>query len=196
MTLCTVRRLWAAAGILGILGGFAAPAAAESLSGNGSLFGSERSYREGDLVTVVIAESAEGVQSASTDLNKSTSLGVTTGGVLAAVPDANLGVSTALKGGGNLGRKGRLTATVTTQVRKILENGNLSLAGEQDIEFDAGRQHISVLGVARPRDISSTNEIYSYRLADAKIEFNGKGALNEKARAGVLGRFLEWLWIF
>jgi flagellar L-ring protein FlgH len=176
---------------------FAAAAGAETLSGNGSLFASEKNYQLGDLVTVIVAESAEGAQSASTDLHKQTSLGLSTGGQLGVIaPSANLGLDSKQSGGGDLSRHGHMTATLTARVEKILANGCLSLAGEQDIEFDSGRQHLSVHGVARPRDISPDNEIYSFRLSDAKIEFTGRDALHEKARTGFLSRFLEWLWIF
>lgn len=176
---------------------WASGAGAEVLTGSGSLFSSEKTYRPGDLVTVVIAESAEAAQSATTNLHKQTSLGLTTGGALsAAAPSTDLGLNSKQQGGGDLARKGHMTGTVTARVEKVFENGCLSLTGEQDIEFDSGRQHISVRGVARPRDISSDNQIYSYRLSDAKIEFNGQGALGEKARTGFLSRVLEWLWIF
>ena len=89
-----------------------------------------------------------------------------------------------------------MTAMITTRVEKVLPNGTLANAGTQEIEFDSGVQRISVKGVARPRDIDSANRVYSYRLANAQIEYLGTGALNEKARTGYISRFLEWLWIF
>jgi flagellar L-ring protein FlgH len=174
-----------------------ATASGEALSGGGSLFASEKNYQVGDLVTVIVAERAEGAQSASTDLHKQTNIGFTTGGQIAAVAgEASVGLNSKQSGGGDLSRHGHMTGTVTARVEKILVNGCLSLTGEQEIEFDSGRQHISIRGVARPRDISPDNEIYSFRLSDAKIEFIGRDALNEKARTGILSRVLEWLWIF
>jgi flagellar L-ring protein precursor FlgH len=176
---------------------WAAAAGAESLSGTGSLFASERTYQEGDLVTVVVSETAAGAQSASTDLNKETQLGLTTGGALGTVlGSANAGLSSQHRGGGALARAGRMSAALTAKVQKVLPNGCLVLAGVQEIAFDSGVQRISVQGTARPRDISPGNEILSTRLSDAKIEYLGADALNEKARTGFLGRFLEWLWIF
>jgi flagellar L-ring protein FlgH len=180
-------------------------AGAESLSGLGntlssasaSLFSTEKIYHEGDLITVLIVENAQGSQSANTDLSKEASVGLTTGGVVSnVVGSGNLGLFSRSKGNGELGRQGSMTAMITARVEKILENGNLLVKGDQSIEFDSGLQRISLEGIVRPRDITATNEILSSRLANAKIEFTGDGALHEKARTGFLGRFLEWLWIF
>lgn len=175
----------------------AASASGEALNAQGSWFSSERAYQEGDLVTVLVSETSQGAQSATTDLNKSTSLGLaTTGLVGTALGSTSAGLTSAQKGGGNLARQGRMTAMITAKVEKVLPNGTLTLSGSQEIEFDSGVQRICVKGVARPRDIDSANQIFSYRLANAQIEYLGTGALNEKARTGYISRFLEWLWIF
>ena len=173
-------------------------AEAESLSqAQGSLFSAEKIYQLGDLVTVIIAENATAEQSASTELHKEFNLGLTTGGSLGTLlPSAGGGLNSKQTGGGNLQRQGKVMATITTRVVKILPNGCLGVAGQQEIELDSGRQRISVQGTVRPRDISSANEVVSCRLADAQIEFLGQGALHEKARTGFLSRVLEWLWIF
>jgi flagellar L-ring protein precursor FlgH len=181
-----------------LLAGFPNGVLAESLSGNGlSLFSSAKSYQEGDLLTVIIDEAAQGTQSASTELNKETQLGFTTGGAIGnVVPSASGGLNSKQSGGGNLARQGRMQATLTVRVEKVLTSGCLVIAGDQEISFDSGVQRISVHGSVRPRDISAGNEVYSSRIADAKIEYLGRDALNEKARTGFLSRFLEWLWIF
>jgi flagellar L-ring protein precursor FlgH len=174
------------------------PVGAESLSSAGSgLFTSEKNYQVGDLVTVIVSETSQGEQSASTDLNKETNMGISTTGTLGTVlGSASGGLTSKQKGGGNLARHGRMNAMITARVEKILPNGSLELAGSQEIEFDSGRQRISVKGMARPRDIDSSNQVFSYRLADSQIEYLGTGALGEKARTGYLSRILELLWIF
>lgn len=188
----------ALAGCLLLAAGLAGQVTAESLSGSGlSLFASAKNYQAGDLLTVVIEESAQGTQSASTELNKETELGFTTGGAAGNVlPSASGGINSRQSGGGNLSRQGRMRATLTARVEKVLPNGCLEIAGEQEIAFDSGVQRISVRGSVRPRDITSANEVSSTRIADAKIEYLGRDALHEKARTGFISRVLEWLWIF
>jgi flagellar L-ring protein precursor FlgH len=184
--------------ILGIACFAGLNAGAEMLNSNNSSWCStEKRYQPGDLVTVVISESAQAEQDASTALHKDTKLGFSTGGILGnIVPSASAGLSSANDGGGNLSRQGKMNAMIGAVVEEVLSNGSLKIKGEQEITFDSGQQLIRVEGIARPRDISSENEIYSYRLANARIEFNGKDALHEKTRTGFLSRFLEWLWIF
>lgn len=174
----------------------ARPAGADSLAGP-SLFSSARAYQPGDVITVVVSENAQAQQSASTTLNKEANLGYTTGGLLGTLaPAANVGVTAGQEGGGNLTRQGAMRAMVAATVREVLPNGNLRLTGSQQIEFDSGTQIIRVEGIARPRDVNSQNEVYSYRLADARITYSGEGALGEKARTGFLTRLLDILWIF
>jgi flagellar L-ring protein precursor FlgH len=171
---------------------------AESLSGTGSsLFTSEKAYQIGDLITVIVLETSQGEQIASTDLNKETSMGLNTTGILGNVlGSTSAGLNSKQKGGGNLARRGKMNAMITAKVEKILPNGSLEISGIQEIEFDSGQQRISVKGIARPRDIDSSNQVLSYRLANAQIEYMGAGALHEKARTGYISRILEWLWIF
>ena len=169
----------------------------ESLGSGISLCSSEKHFQPGDIVTVIISETAQAQQSASTELHKTAKLGYTTGGLLGNVlPSADAGLSTDHNGGGNLSREGKMQAMVGAVVEEVLPSGALKIKGEQEIMFDSGRQLITVEGIARPRDISSENEIYSYRLAEARIQYYGRDALHEKARTGFLSRFLDWLWIF
>lgn len=181
--------------IIGLL--FATATSAQSVSGSGNIFSTEKQYQRGDLVTIIISESAQASQSASTELHKDTDIGYTTGGVLGTlVPSANVGVNSNHEGNGQLARQGKMKAMVAATVEDILPNGILKVKGEQEISFDSGRQIIRLEGLVRPRDISSENEVYSYKIANAKIEYTGEGALHEKARTGFLARFLDWLWIF
>lgn len=168
------------------------------MSGGGiSLCSTDKHYQPGDIVTVIVSEAAQAQQTASTVLHKDASVGYTTGGLLGnLLPSADGGLSTKHNGGGNLSRQGRMQAMVGAVVEEVMPNGCLKIKGEQEIMFDSGRQLITVEGIARPRDISSENEVYSYRLASARIEYYGRDALHEKARTGFLTRFLDWLWIF
>ncbi len=170
---------------------------AESLSAGQNVFSTEKYYRAGDLITIIISESAQASQSASTDLHKDSQVGYTSGGLLGSLmPAASVGINSKNDGGGQLARQGKMKAMIGATVESILPNGLLKVKGTQEIGFDSGRQIIRIEGLVRPRDISSENEVYSYRLANVKIDYVGDGALQEKSRTGFLSRFLDWLWIF
>ncbi|MCD4813450.1 flagellar basal body L-ring protein FlgH [bacterium] len=171
---------------------------AESLSGTGAgIFSSEKSFQPGDIVTVIVSENAKAEQSASTKLSKETGMGYSAGGLLGTlIPSAALGVTSDQDGRGDLARKGKMEAKVGAVVEEVLTSGNLRIQGKQEIKFDSGTQVIQVAGIIRPRDVSATNEVYSFKMANAQILYSGKGALHEKARTGYLSRLLDLLWIF
>jgi flagellar L-ring protein precursor FlgH len=94
------------------------------------------------------------------------------------------------------GRSERLTATVPVMVKKVLPNGNLFVEGHRVILVNNEEHHFYVSGVARPYDIDESNSVPSSRLADAEIEFTGRGVLSEGQKPGPVARFFGWIWPF
>jgi flagellar L-ring protein precursor FlgH len=57
-------------------------------------------------------------------------------------------------------------------------------------------QHFYISGVVRPIDIDGENSVKSSMVADAEIEFTGRGVLSDNTRKGWLARRLGFLWPF
>ena len=56
---------------------------------------------------------------------------------------------------------------------------------------------MKIRGEVNPLDIASDNTVLSSRVADARIEYAGTGALADANRQGWLTRiFSSWLWPF
>jgi flagellar L-ring protein precursor FlgH len=51
--------------------------------------------------------------------------------------------------------------------------------------------HLYVSGLARAVDIAADNSVASSRIADAEVEFTGRGDLADQQRKGLLGRALD-----
>jgi flagellar L-ring protein precursor FlgH len=103
---------------------------------------------------------------------------------------------TDFKGEGKTARTEFLTATVPAMVRKVLPNGNLFVEGHRVILVNAEEQHFYISGVVRPIDIDQENSVKSAMVADAEIEFVGRGVLTDNQKQGWLSNMLGKLWPF
>jgi flagellar L-ring protein precursor FlgH len=166
------------------------------------LYTDARALRENDLVVVRIEEIADAKRSADTDMTHASSLSATAA-FLKAVGDTGPAQTIAqgtldkrFQGVGSTARTERLTATVPSLVRKVLPNGNLFIEGHRVVLVNSEEHHFYISGVVRPIDIDQENSIKSSMVADAEIEFTGRGILSDNQRQGWLSRYLGWIWPF
>jgi flagellar L-ring protein precursor FlgH len=171
------------------------------------LFTDARALRVNDLVVIKIEEVADAKRSADTDLQRSSesSAQITAFlGLLSKLQSAGLDPNmkvggeskTSFKGEGKTGRSEYLTATVPAMVKKVLPNGTLFVEGHRVILVNAEEQHFYISGVVRPIDIDQENSVKSSMVADAEIEFVGRGVLTDNQRQGFFSRYLGWIWPF
>ena len=147
-----------------------------------------RSTQVNDLVTIVVNDSASAVASgASTSARKSSAsnsitaaLGTARVGPLANL--ANLGGQSQLDGSGSTSRTTQLNTTLSARVTHVLPNGYLVLEGSKEIVISSERQVVTVRGVARGMDLSSSNQIRSDRLANLEVHVQGKGLVGDAIR--------------
>ena len=167
------------------------------------LYTDARALRENDLVVVKVEEVADAKRSSDTDLTRNAkwSSDVNAFVQLAAKKPA-FGAAAAsntdssFRGEGSTQRTERLTATVPALVRKVLPNGNLFVEGHRVILVNSEEHHFYISGVVRPIDIDQENSIKSSMMADAEIEFTGRGVLSDNQRQGWFGRHFSKLWPF
>jgi flagellar L-ring protein FlgH len=170
-----------------------------------SFYSDHKAYKVGDIVTVIVVEAVEGYQSASLSTSKKQSLGGGMGmsswggGVVSPfpyVPSWSMGGQEYQDGGGKSSRAGKLYAKLSARVERVLQNGNLVIKGTKIVKINDEDQNLIIKGVIRAQDIQSDNSITSTYVADAVIEFEGKGPVGEKTTPGILTRILDWLGIF
>lgn len=156
----------------------------------------------GDVVTIVLSESTNAQKSATTKTQKSTSNtlpGVSLFGSPVTIHGAqvlsgNVNDASKFDGEGNSAQSNSLTGYITTTVAKVLPNGNLYIKGEKKIWINQGQENVVLSGVIRPIDLSPDNTIPSSRVANARISYGGKGAINDANAAGWLSRFFNSPW--
>jgi flagellar L-ring protein precursor FlgH len=179
---------------------------------NGSLFSEAnpgyledtRAVRVGDFVIVRINETADAQGDSSTNLSRDGSMSMGVDAMLGIVPalkkaypdlDPKQLVAFASKAGfigsGATQRKGQLTGDIAVRVVKEMPNGDLFIEGTKVEMINNEEYHLYLSGLVRPTDIGQDNSIASTRIADAQIEFTGRGDLADQQRKGWLGRLLD-----
>ena len=96
-----------------------------------------------------------------------------------------------LNGTGTTTRTTTLQAVLTARVVKVLPGGLLFIEGSKDLQVNSEQQAITVRGIIRTADITTTNTVGSTQIADMEIRLNGKGVVADAIRRpNVLYRFL------
>ncbi len=162
--------------------------------GNWPSLASDRNARRvGDVIEIVISESASGTNTASNGSSRSSNIG----GQISAGSAFNEGGSVALQGGSNTtgttGRSGTIVALVSARVDEVLPSGDLRVSGTQSLNINGERTDVRIKGVVRTADIGPDNSVASSRLADATIDYNGAGFVSRSAAPGLLTRVFNWL---
>ncbi len=99
-------------------------------------------------------------------------------------------------GSGQTSRSDKLQATVPSMVRQVLPNGTLFIEGHRVVLVNEEEHHFYISGVIRPEDIDGLGQVQSSRIADAQIEFTGRGALTSTSSKGWLSSLLDHIWPF
>ena len=177
--------------------------------GTPGLFEDHNASRIGDILVIKIDEKDVASHQADTQLNKSdaTTYGMPAAvGLLAAItakypgidPTKLLATTSDQKftGNGQVKREGTVTATLPVRVVQILPSGDLFVEGTKVVMVGEEEHHIYVSGIVRRVDIADDDSVPSSRIADAEIEYTGRGDISDTQRRGWLSRTLSKLWPF
>ncbi len=177
--------------------------------GAGGLFEDAVAGRIGDILVIKIDEKDLATQQSDTKLDKNddTSYGVPAAfgfvpALKAKYPDldpAKLFATTSSQrftGNGAVNRQGQVVATLPVRVRQILPSGDLFVEGTKVVMVGHEEKHIYLSGIVRRIDIAEDNTVPSSRIADAEIEYTGRGDIDDTQRRGWLSRVASKLWPF
>ncbi len=165
-----------------------------------------RAKRVGDFVVVQINENANAQGDSNTSLSKDSTATAGVTALLGIVPAlkkaypsmdptqlVNIMNQSDFKGAGTTERAGQLSGTVALRIVKELPNGDLFVEGTKVVLINNEEYHLYLSGLVRPTDIAQDNSVSSSRIADAQIEFTGRGDLADQQRKGWLGRLFDTL---
>jgi flagellar L-ring protein precursor FlgH len=178
------------------------PASANSLwrAGARAFFIDQRAGKVGDILTVQIdiddsAKTTNSTSSSRTSGMKSgvphflgleTSLGKILPGAFDPANAIETNSTTSNDGAGAVNRAEKISLTVAAVVTSVLPNGNLVIQGTQEVRTNTEMRQLTVSGIVRPEDISSSNVIKHTQIAEARINYGGRGDISrvQKTPAG------------
>jgi len=163
-----------------------------------SPYAASKSFRVGDVITIIILETTSAAQKAGTDTNVDDSLATSIDHNITRLgfkPSNffNASAGNTYKGLGSTSRSSKVTARVAAVVTKVLPNGNLLLSAEHRVEVNSEVQIIRISGMIRPKDVSLANTVFSYQVAGADVSIKGSGTVGEAQEPGVFTRFFNWI---
>lgn len=159
-----------------------------------SLYADHQAYKSGDVLTVIISENATANQQANTDVSQSNQANAGAGtGILDFIKSFGMNQSDSNSAAGTTSRSGNLSSEVTVQITEVLANGNFKISGIKEITINEEKQKVELTGIVRPEDITSQNTVDSTYVADVDIKYEGKGAIGDKQKPGIISSILDWL---
>lgn len=163
------------------------------MTGSRAFFRDQRASRVGDILTVVISidekaqlqNESKRSRSNSDDANATNFLGFESQ-FNKFMPDAidptkliKMGSNSSNDGKGSIDRSEKINLRVAATITQVLPNGNLVLAGKQQVAVNFDMRELQVTGVVRPEDISSENTVGYDQIAEARISYGGKGTIQD-----------------
>ncbi|NDC89955.1 MAG: flagellar basal body L-ring protein, partial [Bacteroidetes bacterium] len=167
------------------------------------LFENAVARRVGDTLTIRLVETMNAAKSSSTETSKSTGVEfpgptiagrpVTANGI--PILQNSLESDKSFTGEGSSRQSNSLFGDITVTVAQRWPNGNLLVRGEKWITINQGREFVRVSGIVRAVDIAPDNSVLSTKIANARISYAGRGAINDANSPGLLSRFFNLPWL-
>lgn len=165
-------------------------------SDSSGFFGDHRAARVGDILTVMIDIDDEAElenesrrsRSSGNNIDGSTFLGyeskldrVLPGIDPETLPSGDLvdlSAGSSSRGEGSIQRNEKINLKVAVMIMDKLGNGNLVIAGRQEVRVNNEKRELRVAGIIRPVDVDMTNAIPYEKIAEARISYGGEGQIS------------------
>jgi flagellar L-ring protein precursor FlgH len=166
-----------------------------------SMFADRKAAAKGDILTIIVAESAVAQSSQNKSSTRESALqdaisrfiypglGTHKGNL----PGMASSGSASYSGGGDVSNSQSLSSRAAVLVTDVLPNGNLVIEGVRVVTFSGETQYVVLRGIVRRDDITRDNSVVSTNIADARVEFHSEGTLTEAQKRGWLAKIYEKL---
>jgi flagellar L-ring protein precursor FlgH len=165
-----------------------------------AFFADQRASHVGDILTVLIDidDKAKTTNSTASSRDSSVNAGIphllglesSLGKILPGGYDPANALATSSKtsstGAGSVNREEKISLTIAAVVTAVLPNGNMMIQGTQEVRTNTELRQLTVAGIVRPEDITAANTIKHTQIAEARINYGGRGDISrvQKTPAG------------
>ena len=165
-----------------------------------NLYSDIKAHRIGDIITVSLEESTSANKKSGSSFAKTNSYGLSLDPMIlpgsgTPLTVSGLGVNTAqaskFAGDSDADQSNSLRGSITVNVTRVLNNGNLEIRGEKWLMLNNGEEFVRLKGVIRSEDVRSDNSISSMRVANAQIQYGGTGDFANTQKQGWLTSFFN-----
>jgi len=170
----------------------------------------QRAGAIGDILTVIIEIEDEASISNTTQRSRAAGEDAAAGSLLGfeanldrILPDAvdptsliDLSSNSNTQGAGSINRDEEIKLRVAALVTQVLPNGNLVIAGRQEVRVNFEVRELQIAGMIRPEDITSTNTIFYDQIAEARIAYGGRGQISDVQQARYGQQIYDIIWPF
>ncbi len=170
----------------------------------------QRASEVGDILTVVIEIEDDASISNSTSRSRTAGENSSASSILGyeaslatILPSAfnptsliDLDSTSNTNGTGSVNRDETINLRIAALVTQVLPNGNLVIAGRQEIRVNFEVRELQVAGLIRPEDITSTNTINYDQIAEARIVYGGRGQISDVQQPRYGQQIYDIIWPF
>ena len=179
-----------------------------------TLFEDSRARRVGDIVVVKLVENTKAQNKAETSSNKKSSNDYQVANMFnrghagfspfmpigpqpsVGIPILDTNSASGINATGKTKRENYVTTSLATRVLRVLPGGLMEIEGAREIRVNEETEYMVVRGMIRSKDVSADNSVLSTQIADASIEYYGKGVLADKQKPGWFSRLMDNVWPF
>jgi flagellar L-ring protein precursor FlgH len=194
---------------LGSIWGHPNGLAAVSTAGQSNIYSDPLAHSVGDLVTIVVDLQNQITKAQNTTTAKDTAVSAIINSLLYPNDGSNKGYnflnyhgqnptaswtsSQSFNGGGTVNNQETASTTIQARVVGVLRNGVLEIEARRFSKAGQEDTAMTLTGLVRPEDLSSTNTISSSMVADLQILQKGKGTLTDDQKKGWFTKLYEFL---
>jgi flagellar L-ring protein precursor FlgH len=169
-----------------------------------SFFHDPRASRVGDIITVNVAVADTAKLSNSTTRGRTNSENASMNnlfGLENVMPGVGLTPGSLVKmgsdnsnvGTGAVSRSETINMTLAALVTQVLPNGNMVISGHQQMKVNGELRDLTVSGIVRTEDITSANTIDLTQIAEARINYGGRGTVSDVQQPRLGSQLLDIL---